>query len=406
MFRFEIKKVFSRTGSRIALGMLVLILAVICWFAADVSYVNEKGDTEQGISAVRRLREAQKEWAGVVDEEKVRQVIRENTRIRNSPEYRSEDVRQQEIAYSWGQGIMDLRRLLNCFYEENFRSYDYYLADGLSEEDAPEFYGNRVRLLREWLSGEAKDQFSDAEKEYLIREYEELKTPFYYDYMKGWEQLLEYSPTVIMITVLILGYLVAGIFSGEYQLKADAVFFSSLYGRNRATAAKVQAGFAIVTGIYWVQIALYTAFVLLYLGADGANCPVQITLWGWKCFYNISLWQAYGLAVLGGYLGCLFLTFAAMLTAAKSRSAVLAVIVPFAAIFLPSFLSDIPWQNLGKVLALLPDRLLQVFNALPLFELYNFGGRVAGAIPILFVVYVVLTALLPRVIYEVYRRTK
>jgi hypothetical protein len=38
-------------------------------------------------------------------------------------------------------------------------------ADSLTEEDAADFYRNRTRLLREWLEGEAKDQFTDEEKE-------------------------------------------------------------------------------------------------------------------------------------------------------------------------------------------------------------------------------------------------
>ena len=49
----------------------------------------------------------------------------------------------------------------------------------LSEEDAGNFYGNRVKLLKDWLAEEGTAElFSDEEKEFLIRRYEELKTPF------------------------------------------------------------------------------------------------------------------------------------------------------------------------------------------------------------------------------------
>lgn len=406
MLWFEMKKVFLKRGNRMALVLLALLLGITCWFAVNVEYVNEKGEKEGGIAAVRKLREAQKEWSGILDEEKIRKVIQENQRIVSSPEYASDNIQEREVAYSWGQGIAEIRRLLNESYAEDFRSYDYYRADGLTGEEAPQFYENRVRLLRDWLSDEAKDRYSEKEKQYLLKQYEELETPFYFDYVKGWTQLLEYSQTVIMITMLILGYLTAGIFSGEFQLKADALFFSSLYGRNRAVTAKVQAGFLIVTGIYWLQIIFYTAFVLLYLGADGAGCPVQISMWGWKSFYHLTFGQAYGIAVLGGYLGSLFLGFLTMLTAAKSRSAVLAVTVPFAAIFLPSFVGEIPWPMVEKILALLPNRLLEMTNALSYFELYELWGKVVGAVPILFVLYGVLTVILPPVTYEIYRRAK
>ena len=72
-----------------------------------------------------------------------------------------------------------------------------------------------------------------------------------------------------MILTLVLGFLCAGIFSGEFQLKANAVFYSSYYGRNKAVWAKVKAGAIIITAIYWAVMLLYTMLVLGILGVDG-----------------------------------------------------------------------------------------------------------------------------------------
>ena len=81
---------------------------------------------------------------------------------------------------------MGIRELLNRAYATGFREYDYYRADSLSEEDAGNFYGNRVKLLKDWLAEEGTAElFSDEEKEFLIRRYEELKTPFIIIIMKG-----------------------------------------------------------------------------------------------------------------------------------------------------------------------------------------------------------------------------
>lgn len=287
MFRYELKKVFSKPSSKIALVLLAAMLCITCWFAADVSYVNESGETEHGFAAVRQLREEQKAWAGILDEAKLRQVIAENQRINETPQAQSKDARESDIAYSWRQGISEIRDLINYAYAEEFRTYDYYRADTVTEDDAADFYTNRIMLLKAWLADEAEEQFSQPEKEYLIRQYEELDTPFVYDYMKGWTQLFEYAPTVVMIVVLVLGYLVSGIFSSEFRWKSDAIFFAAVYGRNRAVSAKVKAGVAIVTVVYWFVVLLYSGVVLLYLGADGAACPVQADFSGWKCFYHI-----------------------------------------------------------------------------------------------------------------------
>ena len=407
MLKYEIKKVFSRTGGRIALLVLVFLTGITCYFAMGISYTNENGETESSYGAAMKLRRMQKEWAGDLDEEKIRRVIAENLRISSTPEARSDNVRERNIAYGGGQGIMGIRELLNRSYATGFQEYDYYLADSLSEDDAADFYGNRVKLLKDWLLEEGTAElFSDEEREFLIQRYEEIKTPFYYDYMKGWTQWFEYAPTIVMIGMMVLGYLVAGIFSNEFAWKADSVFFSSEYGRNKAVRAKVWAGFLIVTGIYWTMMLVYSAFTLIYLGTDGWNCPIQADYSnGWKCFYNVTNLQEYLIVAVGGYVGCLFISFLCMLISAKTKSAVLAVMLPFVLIFLPSFLENITSSSvLNKILSLLPDRLLAVGKSMKYFDLLAVGGKVTGAIPVLFALYGVLAALLPPVIYREYRR--
>lgn len=403
MFKYEIKKVFSKRSNKIAILLLLVIVGITCLFAMDVSFVNENGETKKGYAAVRQLRDAQKEWAGMLDEEKLRQVIEENNRINATPEANSNNITESEIAYSQKQGINEIRYLLNNSYAEEFRSYDYYRADSLSPEDVGAFYENRITLLQNWLSDDAKDQFSDKEKEYLIKQYESLPTPFFYDYTKGWLQALKYSPTVIMLVTLILGFLVTGIFSNEFSWKSDAIFFTAAYGRNKAVITKIKAGFAIVTAVYWAAILLYSGVVLSYLGIDGSVCPIQASSFGWKCLYNIQIWQAYLLTVVGGYIGCLFISFLTMFLSAKTKSAVLAVMLPFVLVFIPSFLGNIKSPLINKMLGLLPDRLLQVSTAITYFDLYEIGNKVMGAVPILLTLYGILAILLLPIVYQEYR---
>ena len=407
MFRYEVKKVFAKTGGKISLLLLVAVLVIACWYAADVSYTNEIGEQEKGVVAIRKLREAQKEWAGILDEEKLRQVIAELRRINATPQALSKDVRERNIAYGWQQGIMGIRWLMTGSYADGFQHGDYYRPDSLNPDDAPAFYPNRITLLKEWLADEkdiAYYRFSDAEKAYLIHQYETLETPFYYDYLQGWAQLFDWYPMVAMITMMILGYLVSGIFSNEFQWKADAVFFSAKHGRNKAVSAKVKAGFSIVTVIYWGMVLLYTAVVLIYFGADGAACPIQANWMTWKSFYNIQIWQEYLLLVIGGYIGCLFISFLVMFISAIGKSAVIAVMTPVILIFLPSFVGNIESSITDKILGLLPDQLLQVNRALQYFNLYEMGGKVIAALPILLVLYGVLTIVLIPLVYQVYRK--
>lgn len=404
MTYYEIKKVFSKKGSKIALALILAVLAVILYFViGENTYVNEMGGTEKGLGAVRKIREAKKAWAGELTEDKIRAVIEENIRISQTPEAISKDVQQNNMAYSLKQGLMDIRNLLNYDYG-GFSEYDYYLADSLSPDNAEDFYLNRIRNLKDWLENDVKDQFSEREKQYLIRQYEALDTPLYYDYQSGFQSLFQYAPSMIMIVTLILSYLCVGIFSGEFQQKSNAILYSSFYGRDKAISAKIKAGLIIVTAVYWSSVLLYTVAVLGILGADGAGCPIQSYSAGWKSIYNITNGQEYLLIVLGGYLGCLFMLLLTMLVSSKTNSAVAAVIVPFILIFLPSFLSGSNIPLLTKVLGLLPDQLLQMNLVVRYFNLYEIGGRIFPAAPLLLAVYAGLSVVITPVIYRVYRR--
>lgn len=172
MILYEIRKIFARTGGRIALGLLLCTLAVSCFLAAHVYYVNGDGIKEYGYFAVQKLRASQKEWAGILDQERLQAALRENLRIRHSPEAQSENPKDLEISFSRIQGIYEIRNLINLSCAEGFRSYDYYLADRLTSVNAADFYQNRIRLLRDWLETDARDQFTEAEKAWLIRQYE------------------------------------------------------------------------------------------------------------------------------------------------------------------------------------------------------------------------------------------
>lgn len=402
LIRYEIKKVFSGTGSRIALIILAAAAAVICYFACDVTFVDEQGTPGSGHEAVMQLKEAQKEWTGILDEAALSDAISLIREVTGSPDYNSEDAVLANIAYSKLQGVDGIRELLNHSYAEEFRTYDYFRANSLKEDGAENFYTNRVKLLNEWFSSEADVMYSDSEKAYITEKYEELETPFFYDYVKGWSQLFEYSPSIIMIMMLVLGFFISGIFSNEFTWKADSIFFTSIKGRNRAISAKITAGFLIVTAVYFSVMSVYTITVLSYLGADGMNCPVQVIQW--KSMYNVKIWQEYLFILAGGYLGCLFISALCMLVSAKTKSSVAAVIIPFVIIFLPSFVGNIDSAVVNKILGLLPDQLLQVNMVFRYFNLYQIGGKVFSSLTLLFVLYAVLICIMLPIVYNIYRR--
>lgn len=407
--RFEIIKVLRKTSSKIALLVMCGVLVLSCYLTTDVYWVNEHGTSEYGHAAAMKLRSAQKAWAGPLDEEKLSKALAEIHRIRSTPEAQSKDVTMNDIAYSWGQGVGDIRNLMNFSFASDFSSYDYYRAESIRADQLNNFYNNRTRLLTNWLNdktGAAYERFSTAEKDFLIRQYEAMETPLEYDYMLGWKQLTDHSPMLIALCAIVLGYMVSGIFADEFRWHADALLFTTFRGRASAVWDKIKAGLLLVSVVYWVGISLYTLFTLIYFGADGSDCFIQINITGWKSFYNITNLQRYGLMILLGYIGNLFFALLTMWISAKMKSAVFAVTVPFILIFVPSILENLDSLLITKLTSILPDRLLRIGEVLRYFDLLEIGGKVIGAIPSIAVLYTLLTLLLIPICYRQFSRTQ
>ena len=290
--------------------------------------------------------------------------------------------------------------VINSAFSE-YRDYDYYASDRVSGDEAATIYERRISTLKNWLDS-GVETYTQAEKDFLISRYENLDTPFYYEYVDGWSALLQNISTFILILALIIGFLAAGIFSDEFHSKADAVFFSAKLGRSKAIASKVNAGFLITTMLYVIFVALYTAIVLTVVGSDGANCPIQLEMW--RSIYNITFLQAYFFIVAGGYVGTLLAVSLAMLVSAVSRSTATAMIVPFIVLCALPFLSRI--ITLPGFCSLFPDQLLQIYVDLKDSGLVTLGGKVMTSAMVILPVYAVICFLLQPILYQVYKRTE
>ncbi|MDE5931141.1 MAG: ABC transporter permease [Lachnospiraceae bacterium] len=407
MLYYELKKIWVKTGTKIVMLILAITLVLSCYFAIHgVYYVNENGENEYGIEAIHKLKAAKKEWAGLLTEEVIANVIAENNRLNDTEMGRSEAVRDSNIVFGWKQGFYDIRWMLVRSFCK-FRESDYYVPDSLVPDDARFFYGNRLLHLQEWLEEDTQQNlFTEAERDFLIQRYQtlEAQAPFYYDYADGWNELFEWAAMVIMLTMLVLNFVVAGIFSGEFSSKADSVFYASCHGRGRAVAAKLGAGLLFVTLVYFAMMLLYSGIVLAVFGTDGAELLIQTGNMGWKSFYLVTNLQKYLLILFGGYIGTLFILSLTMLVSARTKSSVVAVTIPFILLFLPSFIGGGSWEMVDKILGILPDRLLDINVTLSQFSLYQIGGKVMGSLHILPVLYGTLALLLIPTTYQVYRR--
>lgn len=410
MTRYELKKVFSRRINQIALALFAALTALCIWLGlASVSY-SVPDDTQpdgtrhlSGAVAAARLREDAAPYCGLFTEDVLRQVILDNQVIQAMPEARSDSIPERNYVFSLTQGYLDVRSLVAGLYT-GFQDYDYFTLDRLQPEDADRLYSLRTQNLLDWFHS---DDFtlSPVKQQFLIDRYNALKTPMVYHPYNAWKSISEYAPTLLMAMTFLIGFLVAGVFSSEKQLKTDAILYSAYHGRKKAVWAKVKAGLVITNGTYWVCMSVFSGVLLLLLGTSGWDTPIQFE--NWKSFYNLTMLQRYALVLLGGWVSVNFISLLCMLVSAKTNSGMVAVIIPFVILFAPVLLSGIQATDgslIANIIGLLPDQLLQASVVLNRFNLYSLFGNLYGSIHILPWLYLVLSLLLIPVIYRVYRK--
>lgn len=400
MLQFELKKIFLKPVNKVLLVLLLVITLIGSFLAIrDVKYYRGDEPVLSGPLAARQLKKEQKKWEGPVTEDVLRRVIQENQAINASAE-------TEDIGFAQKQGFADLQDLICAAFSEP-GEYEPYLCDTISPDKAAKLYERRISRLKKEVSEVEEGRtgaFSQKQQDFLIHQYESLETPLYYEYAEGWKALLDsqYLPTLMIITIVIIGFFVSGIFSDEFQTRADAIFFSTKFGRNKAIFAKIKTGFLTITVLYWFVMLLFSAVILGVLGIGGAGCMIQINYSNWESMYNVTYFQEWLICMFGGYIGNLFILTFAMFVSAKSRSAVLSIAIPFVLSCVPMFLGRVPM--LTDFMSYFPDMLLRINKFIGDFVFCEIGGKVFGIYSALVPCYLVLSFGLLPVMYYCYKK--
>ncbi len=380
MMYFELKKIFSKTSSKIALMVIFGFMIYLVSIANYLVWIDEDGTEITGKAAAKKIREAEQEWYGPLTEEKIAEVITQN----------------------WDQGNREIRTLIAKAFG-GLDNIDTTIVDTLTADDAANFYSNRINSVKDWMEGQG-DWYTQEEKAFITAQYKDMNVLLNYSYTKGWTKLFPAASNLQTFLVFAIGFLVAGIFSEEYRTGAYAIYFSSAHGRGKAITAKIKAEFFMITTVYWISFLLFSFLVLNQLGFEGADSQIQTSMISWGSFYNITFQQEYWMIALGGYIGCLFIDSFAMLVSAKTKSTIVSVIVPFAVIFAPAVIKVINTPLTEKINGLMPYQLVQINSVIGKFYCYKIMGKFIGGVGVLLILYMILSMLIQPVIYLIFKK--
>ena len=273
-------------------------------------------------------------------------------------------------------------------YENFMEMYDAYHA----------FYDTYHKNMEKMAEEYGK---TSVQKKYLEKKYNEIKLPVEYESYSSWDTMIMYVETYSIILAIIVGFICAGIFADDFQTKADAVFFSTKYGRTKAVKTKILAGIATTVMIYCMGIILLSVICFGIMGTSGMDTPYQ--MYQAYSIYIMSYGQYYLLTVVCGFIASMLAASVSMLVAAKMHTISVAVCIPFFLYCLLPFIGR-ALSGYTTLFNLIPTILTNVQASVKVPLIYQIGNCVFRQIPLVMVMYTVMAIALLPFIYKSFRR--
>ena len=393
MIRSEFLKLFSKGVNRILLLTLLIIAVVFSLLSIwSVKFVDKDGNVHNGLSAPRKLTEVKSKYKGELTNDVLAEIVQKDKNINGKYGSRVPNSIYATNEQEYGD-IKDLIISTLC-YDSDF---DESVIPGLDINQSRNIYcvreKNIERIVKEYGDGEAK-------RKYLKDQYQKVHRPFEYAPAEAWKTMDLYVTTYSMILLIVISFFAAGVFSEEFRLGADSIFFSTKLGRSRGTKIKIATGLIMATVIYWGTMLIMSIISFGVMGISGASSPIQIE--DSYCMYAYTFSQRYMIIMLSGYVGVMLAGSITMLVSAKTHSKFLAMCFPLLLFILSPFVTRV--LPFTKIFNIIPDQLINVYNCIKLPILYQFGKTVVMQIPMLMIMYSIVAIMIIPFIYRSFNK--
>lgn len=329
---FELKKIFSRRLTQIAL-MAVLLLSLLLNFADYQSKYAYDGNGNEGSgkAAVKIDQEIASRYEGILTDEKVQQIM-------------------SDFAPK-----IDLHGMNAAYLNQNATQSAAFIR--FSDPDGS------------WNGLRVQDVFGD----------EEIRI----GYVDGWLSTSRNMAKVFAVLFLAIIIMAAPVFSGEYESVAG-IILTSKYGKTKCTAAKAVASILAALSAAAVTAIVHLAAAFVLYGKAGLDCSILFS----SAFYaegfipfNITCASLLKYQVLLAFTGALGVTGITLLLSAVCNKQIVAFVTSAAAYLFPVLLPVSETSFLFRWVALLPLYHAQAISLLSIEQLKSGMLYAVWAIP-------------------------
>lgn len=382
LFLLEHKKLWRKQMVKICVLLCFIYIVIFGsvlsfqWFTFGSSddYTSAFGNNFDGYGMIKDSQEYALAFGEELTDETLQQLVREYQRMEAEGLELELERTDWKIINSW----------LSMLYPELHDPSTYRtMISYVNPDKLTDFYERREQAIDDFLENSGQ---VGVEKEYLFNMEQKVETPFQYEWVEGWSQLLgSIVADLGIVMALFLAITLSPLFAGEWHDNTSSLVLTTKNGWGKVALAKILTGLAFTVEFFVILVIPSIISQMLFMGTSGWDMPIQNIKP--LAIAPMNMLQAeiyeYAFALLGaiGFAGIV------MFISATVKSNVLALLFSLAVVYGPMMVAEYLPYELQKALDLLPlvGSSTDIFrtNTFNIFEKYVWSPYLLITIPVL-----------------------
>ena len=349
LFLLEHKKLWRKQMVKICVLLCFVYIVIFGsilsfqWFTFGSSddYTSAFGNNFDGYGMIKDSQEYALAFGEELTDETLQQLVREYQRMEAEGLELELERTDWKIINSW----------LSMLYPELHDPSTYRtMISYVNPDKLTDFYERREQAIDDFLENSGQ---VGVEKEYLLNMEQKVETPFQYEWVEGWSQLLgSIVADLGIVMALFLAITLSPLFAGEWHDNTSSLVLTTKNGWGKVAFAKILTGLAFTVEFFVILVIPSIISQMLFMGTSGWDMPIQnIKPLAIAPMYMLQAEiYEYAFALLGaiGFAGIV------MFISATVKSNVLALLFSLAVVYGPMMVAEYLPYELQKALDLLP----------------------------------------------------
>ncbi len=362
LFKLEHKKLWRKNSTRVCVLLCffycVILGSVLVYQWLTFGSRKDYGTGSRDFDGYENIKDCQTYFHkyGELTDETLQEWVRDYQRLNEAvvEEESKQGGKNKEILKQYqNTGWETVNSMLKTLYPE-LEKPDMFAVMIMSCYVEPEkltgIYERREQAIETFLDISGQ---TGAERDYLLRINEKVKTPFSWKWVEGWSNILGNTVTGLeSVIALFLAIVLSSLFAGEWHDNTSPLVLTTKNGWRKLACAKVFTGLSFTLELFALTAAGMIGSQLVFLGTEGWDMPIQTVKM--IAIAPMNVLQAEIYEYVFTLLGAWGFAGVSMLFSARCKNHVLALLLSLSVVYVPMALRNRVPFLLEKAFDLLP----------------------------------------------------